>query len=320
MGLYSLKQQEKFAPPKSTWKNGKLDEIVFMNWEVQRAITIEEDSRKLMFKNLRMYFGVNYGQWETSVVQALKDENREPETLNFLFQKMNTLAGSILANDFFIDFIPLKGKNNSLIQDLHDMYLSDKQLMRWDASDREALVLGLNYVGDQQMVMDYSTDPIGAIKFVTRQPGLTIYDPFWKTPYSADCRKGWGFGYLTLDQISKTYGIPLSVLEFEKAQNQRIEDYEKMGVDYPANLYNRYGSLNQVIEKHEMKESRIQRLVDFSKGYNGLPFPAMDARKKENIAYLKAWGEKNGADWEHVQAVDATLDELSLRRGRLTYH
>jgi len=285
----------------------------YLVWDYDRAVAAVEDDRDRVFENMGLYWGVDYSQWDKNVVQGLLDENREPVTLNVVSQKINTLAGSMKANPFNVEFISIDGSHTDIVQNFKDIYLSDKHLMKWDASSTECLIHGLALsVGVEQMVIDKEIDPEGHIKFETRQPGLTVFDPYWKTRNPKDCKKAWCVYYLTLDEISRIYDIPKKTLQLElQITKMQGTDYQKTTLKFGENLEDYYGSLFNVIEYHEMRTIKTTRLVDYSKGMNGLPFPIVDdPDSEEGQAYLKAWGNKNKVNWDAVETVPATKEVL----------
>jgi hypothetical protein len=167
--------------------------LIYLQWEYDRAKNATKDERDRIFENLGLYWAVDHSQWDDNVIQGLLDDNRDPLTIPVIPQKIKTLAGSLKANPFNVEFVSITGKKIDIVQNFKDIYLSDKHLMKWDASDSECLIHGLGLsVGVQQMVIDKEIDPEGHIKFVTRQPGMTIFDPYWKTGNPRDRKKAWG--------------------------------------------------------------------------------------------------------------------------------
>lgn len=294
---------------KSEFNSPTAQQITYLQWDFDRMVAATQEERTRFWENIEFYWGINYGQWDQKVVAALISENRDPITLNILAQKVNLLAGSLKANPYTVHYRPLNGEMTQLINDFREIYLSDKSIMKWDAADSINVKLALIMESTQQMVENKKIDPEGNIAFVTRAPGSTIYDPYWKSNNSRDCTKAYCVGFFTLEQISKIWDIPLKTLKAERNITRLIgTNYDQTKVTFGHDLASTYSDLYRIVELHETRVKKVERLVDYSKGYNGMPFPVLDPEKDRD--YLIAWGKKNNASWEHVQPVPFTKEEL----------
>lgn len=287
------------------------ERINYLNWEFDRVANVMRDDRDRLFENIRLWSGINDGQWDDWVRNLLRQEDRNVKTLNVLAQKIAVLVGSLRANPFYVRFVPTNGEMSQLIEDFRDIYISDKHTQRWDVAELDCLRYGVGCGhADEQLIIDRSRDPEGRLRFVFRQPGTVMYDAFWKSSDTEDCSVAWCFTNMTLERISELYDIPVKALQTElNIQNlmQREFDKDTVSIRFNQNEQNVYNRGYQVREKHEMKQKKGKKLVDYSKGYSGLTFPMVDDRE-----YLIAWGNKNDVNWDYVEEVPFKYKELHI--------
>lgn len=277
--------------------------------EFLRAVRAENLDRERLYENFKIYWGIDYGQWSPGIVQQLLDENRHPITINLLSQKINTLAGAIITNQYDVDFIPVNGDSTSLTTAFKDIYIADKHMMKWDASFVQCAKFGLIYQGVEQLYVDRRYDPEGNMAWRIMQPGFVVFTPDWKTDFSEDCDTAWVMAYKTIDQIASQYDVHPQELRTEMIMQERLGQYFgttdiTLGQEIERGTPTASGSiggLKRVIEKHHMVRTKTRRLVDVSRGYNGLPFPVMHPEKDRE--YLIAWGNANNVNWEYVRDV-----------------
>lgn len=289
--------------PKSPWrKSGSQGERIFSEYnEFLCAIRAEERDRTRLYDNFKLYWGVDYGQWDEDIVQQLLDENRHPVTINLLSQKINTLAGAITSNQFDVDFVPINGEKSTLTTAFKDIYLSDKSLMKWDKASLQCSKFGLIYQGVEQLVVDRREDPEGNLRFRVHQPGHVVFVPDWKSDDPEDCYKAWIFHYRNIEQIARAYGLSVKEIRDELEITRALgPDYVSSGIDLGKDVETSIAPY-RIIETHEMVPVKTSRLVDFSQGMNGLPFPVMNLQKDRE--YLIEWGNLNNVNWERVREV-----------------
>lgn len=277
------------------------ERIIAEMGEYNRAYEAERRDQERLFENIRMYWGVDYGQWDEIAVQTLLDENRHPITINLLSQKINTLAGALSATSFHVDYVPMQGGHSSLTKGFKDIYLSDKFYMGWDIADAQANKLGLIYRADQQPYIDRSKDPDGRIAWRTLPPGRVIYTPDWRSDNVKDCRKRFILHLMSTKQIAEKYGLNEDNLKLQVKLMRLVGQQFKNdpGVDLGRWPHDNDEGLKRVIEVGELVDVKTTRLVDPTKGYNGLAFPVAHPEKDRD--FLKAWGDFNNVNWEYVR-------------------
>ena len=282
-------------------KTHRVEKALEINEDYNRAVQAQEKDLERMYENFKMYWGVDYGQWDQSIVAKLLDVQRTPGTFNIASQKINTLAGAIISAWKDVEFQPIDGSRNSLTLDFKDLFLTIKRLMEWDKSYQTCTLYGLIIQGVEQMVIDRMLDPNGHIRFITKDPGYTLFDPYWRSQHPRDCEKAWVEAWMTPEQIIEKYNVSKADVMVHLAVTEKYgQYYEYNELDWNKDRFrDRVAGQFKIIEQHRMESVETVRLVDISKGMSGLPFPVMDPEKDKE--YLMAWGHANNANWEYVK-------------------
>jgi hypothetical protein len=244
--------------------------------EYQRAYEADTKNRERSYRNWRAYIALDGGQWPEIDLANIRTEDRNAVQFNIIGPKVDTLAASLAAESYDLDWKPIKGVRNSLTESVKNAWFSDKELCNYDSEIELIARDGLVQKGVLKMQENGDHDPLLNIAFKRAMPGHVIFDPHWITENDKDCMKAWEMFHIPAMQIADHYGIN-SVLIDEAVRQQRKYgfDYEEYDPDFSQQLQlGIRGSLYRVIEYHWMEHIKIKRLVGNILGTNEfLPFP-----------------------------------------------
>lgn len=214
-------------------------------------------------RNARMYWHVNFGQYPTYVVERLRNEGRRPMTYPIIPDKLETLVGSFLANDFDMKLEPSNGKLDTLSLNIQDVMIDDKRKMDWETSEIACLLDSHIMCGGERMVIRGATvdDPFGRIAWEHIDPVHTFPDPGFKSRYMRDLRNYFEYRMMTATEMMEH---PL----FSKKSEHLKELYKREqrdGIDYGQhqgavplyhNAEEKWLDYHRVITFHWIEEER----------------------------------------------------------------
>ena len=323
--------------PKKSWSNDQIDSAAFRNdetdinssmgtpalddektvreilmedFQVQQATivrriqveldaAIDEDSanRNRNRENWSKYAGLDGSQYSTADKAQAASEGRTLDTFNIITQKVDSLAGSIMKNPYDSTFVPVEPGIDNWTNILSDMYLSDKDMMDWDAADGEAIISGLIFEGVQELYIDRKYHELGNAAWRTHLPGRIVFDPGWKTGSAIDCQKCFRVAYMTTREIlewwphlaQENFRL-LADLEMQRISGVRWDANDR-GVTPNFDLMipsaaGRY----RVIFEYEMRDEEELVEVEVTTGQQ-LP-------KTSDIAIKMAWLDSINPDWD----------------------
>ncbi len=226
--------------------------------------TIEDRRRE--DENVGFFYGLENRQWPTEAIEQLQHEGRHIGTYNLSHRKVAGIAGSISRNPFDAKYIGDSPDFDYLTEILQQMYLSDKELMDWDAEYLQCLIYGLIYRGILEIKVETEApaSPLGNIALRNRLPGTVILDPDWKSTSSKHLENAYITTYLTAKQIKEIYHKKTDEI------NSEISMTELFGKTFETNegiLWNQdnpltRGSTYLVIEKRYIERESVTRSYD----------------------------------------------------------
>lgn len=250
--------------------------MVKIQAEYQRAYDADARNRERSYRNWRAYVAIDGGQWPEEDLAVLKAEERNAVQFNIIGQKVDTLAASLAAEDYDLDWKPIKGVRNSLTESVKNAYYADKELCNYASSVGLVTRDGMVQKGVLKMKESSDHDPLLNVDFQRMMPGHVIFDPHWITDDDADCMKAWEMFHLPADRISSHYGINSSLIDQAVRQSKKYgNDYTEYDPDFSEQLQLGIRSnLYRVIEYHWMEHIKTKRLVGKVLGTkNFMPFP-----------------------------------------------
>ena len=279
-------------------------------------------------ENARMFWGINYGQWPSEVVEFLRGQGRVPPTFNFTMDKIETFVGSIMGNTFDIKFSPISGQYDSLSLKLQDMYISDKINLDWDICEMETLLDCAVAVGYKRMYVSDKMHWLGNIAWERPNPRHIRLDPSFKSSDPYRLRSYYREELMTPEEIFINYDTHSERLkELRKREMiEGIDHGENMGPAYKT-MEAKWGGLHRVIEFHWIDSK--ERYWEFDTK-NNIPFPdagyklGSDEDRSFKIQYIKNTGlrpedivyQKQKTTTKYIQACAPSINaELLLIDG-----
>jgi hypothetical protein len=244
--------------------------ITWIRNEFDRYVDYFAESRTREDSNWRMFSGYDYGQWDEEAVGKLQEEGRHVPQYNFIRNKIQGLAGSIVRNWFDIDFVPTNGKYDDLTLILKEMLYSDKEELDWNASYLQAVIDGLVFRGVEEMIISDRYNPLGNIGFERVLPGHILFDPNWVTNSGWDIRRAFKATYMTPEEIKQKYKTKSEMIDSRIQMMAMTGSTFDLGDDdhgYPQQQLNTlYGNKYRVIEYHHLEQETVTRELAVADG------------------------------------------------------
>ena len=285
-----------------------------------------------MIRNQRMYWGINFGQWPSYVVEKLRSQGRRPPTLNIIGKKIESQVSQFISNSFDVKFSPVDGKINTLTEKLQDLYFSDKYNLDWDTAEIVALRDCFTMVGYERMFISDEMSDFGNISWEAVNPTHIYLDPAWRSVYSRDLERYFTWDYLLADEISRLYPRKSDrIKEIKEREEMSGIDYGEYhgGVQSFSSTEEKWGSSHKVIEYHYIK--REERLWEYDLK-NNIPFPETGYKAQSQqdrdakIQYIAMMGLDPNSDIaqvsqtrrvKYVESICPTIDStLMLSAGK----
>lgn len=278
----------------------------YQRW--QNATQAQAREREREFENLRMYCGVDNSQWPDAIQNFLKEDARGVNhgqfihygQYNLLKLKINGIAGSLIRNPFDATFVADDDEQSPLTMALQEAYLSDKELMDWQAEDTMATTLGLIYRGTLRMYVKntFPASPMGNIAVECMPPGTTIDDPDWVTTSSKEMRRHWTLALMTPEEIKERWPNKREIMDREEWLMRNSQYEEKVNVDWNRHMdgaTSRFGDLKLVVQENYLKREKITREFDSRTGT--VFWEWMTDEQKKDLA------EQNGIGSEDIKEI-----------------
>lgn len=277
------------ASAKYTKKSQNHDVVSFVEDTNDKWVVAEQKNHARMFENLMAFYDIDGGAWATADLTELRKQGRHPTSYNIAEQKLNTLAGSIQAEKFDYDFLPLNLQESTLTKGIKHWYYADKEQYNYSFSENKTLVRGLIHSGDEEMEIKYDIRDTGAIAYTPQLPGVVLKDPYWLTDDLRDWTRAIKHGWFLPSEILEYFDTNDPAIETLARQDEiGGEWYEpRKNVNDLESLPAQWGSKIQVIEYRWLDEIRTTRLYGKLPVGRWIPFP-LDINESE-VRKLKAF-------------------------------
>lgn len=285
-----------------------------------------------LIKNSRLYWGVDFGQWPSYVVERMREQGRRPPTYNLTGWKIETLVGSFLSNPFDIKYIPLVGKIDSLCLKLQDMAYSDRYHIGWDMSEQYCLRDCFVQVGFERMFISDKYHEFGNIGFETVDSLHAWLDPRWRSEKNDDLENYYTDAHLTATEIMEQFPKASDRLKAQK-EREEIEAIDfgmyQGAVPIWSHVDEKWTGRHRVITYHSIKKETVDWEYDLK---NHCDFPdtgyklgsTEDREAKIKYIYENELNRESDITWvkktrriKMVEAICPSIDnELFLITGK----
>lgn len=265
--------------------------------EFDRAVEVQRDDFDRGARARRRYFPINYGKWDPEALKVLQEEFRQPIQFDISSPRVDTLAGSLVADLPDPTWVPVQGQRGIMTEAIADSFYTDKDLYNYDDVFLKIFRDGLVHCSDMVICEDYKYG-VPKIKFEGIMFGYLVWDPYWLTEDDRDAELYFRLGFLNPSKLVRKYRHLTD--EIEKAAKEYKRDKSGYPVDAAEQQKNRQlgkvGDEFQVIEKHFLEFVSTTRLLGRRENEeNFIPFPINKER-----AYLEAFADANQIDWTTV--------------------
>jgi hypothetical protein len=245
------------------------------------------------------YLGVNGMQWTAKKRKTLKEEDRHPWQFDVISPKIDTLAGSIIAEMPDMDWVPVEGERSSVTEAIRETYFSDKELFNFDNVILEAIRHGCIHNGWVQLGESTKYNPAGNISLTNCRPGFFIPSAYWKTDDDRDLKEGYKVAFMTADGMAYKYRAKSDQIK-RAVEERKLHGKGQIPTDADE-AQKRYeswvGDEYRVIEYHWLEDIRTMRLIGCKNNTNiWIPFPATKDRQQ-----LEKFAAINDVDWERSE-------------------
>jgi len=276
--------------------------------ECEAAIRASREDLNRGYEIWQAYFAASGRQWPESKRQYLREQDRHAWQFDVLSPKVDTLAGSLVAELPDIDWAPVSGARNTATEAIRDTYAIDKELFNYNNVLLEVIRDGCVHSGWLQITESKKYNPARNISIERVRPGYFIPDPYWRTDNDRDLESAWKIAYMTAEQIKQKWP------KVSAAVNLAIEKKRQSGKTTPTDGSNRDALQNQyvaeiddeyrVIEYHWVEAIKRDRLVGAkfnadTETIKYMPFPLVDDEDT-----LKRFAEINEIDWDTVEVTE----------------
>lgn len=260
------------------------EKVLRITTERDHAAAHDEKNYQRSVRNRRYYWAIDadrgMGQYPDKTVQELIRQRRSIATFDFCSPTIDFLAGSLAKSPIKIDYMPVNREMTSLTQALKDRYYVDRDVCDWPEAVFDVYLNGLIYRADAEIYAEDKYDKThGNIGVRVRLPGTVLYDPFWKTRPSRECRKAWVDSWMTPMEMLEQFedrGEEINRAVFFHGKKpgdvevlKRYAEYQATrGDEYGDNLgafpYNRHedvwGSQFRVTSEYRMEKVKRKRV------------------------------------------------------------
>jgi len=251
--------------------------------EFNMAFDADLRDRQRSYANWKAYFAVDGGQWKDPVREKLHQNNRHAAQYNIIGPKVDALTGSLLQEEWDLDWKPIEGVRNSLTEGVKTAFYADKEIGNYEKSMEAVIRDGLIYEGNIKITMSAKHNPLRNIAFERCIPGMLIKDPYWVSDDDNDLKLAWETFHMHPEEIAQKFGVSSQELdEMIKLSRADGNVYQSFSRD-PNQLAQQgiKGSLLRVIEEHSIETINTSRLVGKKLGSElYVPFPITNERAK----------------------------------------
>jgi len=267
--------------------------------EKWRTATLKQRQRE--YRNRRAYFGIDAGQWRTTDVNELNNQDRDPDQFNIIQRRVDILLGNEMTQVWDFDWEPVEGQPTSGTEAIKETYYSDKEQMNYDVAIDQTLKDGIITSGACEMNISKKYNPAGNINLERLLPGYYIWDPYWISDDDNDCERFMKIGYFSALQIKRIWNksTPRIEAEIQKILRNQGEYVEKNLENMADIIDERRGHLFKVLEYSYLKHINEDKLFGWVFNENGfaslVPFP--DTKDESEI---RNFAEYNKIDWRNT--------------------
>lgn len=226
----------------------------------QNFLRRSERDQKRLVESWKFFSGLYNGQWNETAVMQLEAEGRPITTFNFIQNKVLTLAGGFLTNQYETKYSAEMGRTEDEAALIQELYLMDRDRCGLKIERMQFLLSFLVNTGVMEIYKDYRHSPFGNVGFRYRDKTKCFTDPDWSTFDVNDNKRIFFHDFYDAEQIVDRYGRKNAqigdaydrLMHFLDDPNERNVDIDKIS-DRSPEFYDSMSNKYKVIECIELK-------------------------------------------------------------------
>jgi hypothetical protein len=248
--------------PSKVLRSSNAELVYWIDQENKRWLDAQSAERARYYDAMKAYLDIDNQSWPDKERQQLAAQGRHATSINIAKQKMETLSGSLLSEEYDFNFEPVDVDKDTLTRDIKHWYYQDKEQYNYSAADDATNMSGLLHSGVQEMYIDYKMRRTGAIAFRHCLEGSVLKDPYWQTDDYRDWRRAIKHGWYTASEIMDKWHTTdpqiQTLVDSEKLGGLRYESGDDVTWNKEAPIL--WGSKHLVIEYRWLETFKATRL------------------------------------------------------------
>ncbi len=239
----------------------------------QNYLRRSDKDQKRLVESWKFFSGLYNGQWSETAVMQLEAEGRPIITFNFIQNKVLTLAGSFLTNQYETHFTADVGKSDDQAAIFEELYMMDRDRCGLKIERMQFLISFLVNTGVMEIYKDYRHSPFGNVGFRYRDKTKIFTDPDWATFDVNDNKRIFLHDFYDAEQIVDRYGRKnwqvgeaydrlKRYLDDPNERNTEIDKLSDRSPEFFDSMSNKY----KVIECVEMRNVHRAQLYNVRSG------------------------------------------------------
>ena len=282
------------------------DEVATRIQEYDSLTVADEPDRVRGIRNMMIATGLRYDQWANNwnLLQQMLEEGRGPTAYNFIQFLIRGIAGNMIMNWFDPKFVDKEGDDKDVLAALSALqkaYYAHKEHYDYKASAISRIWNGLTYRGIEELVIDRSEDPRGAIRFESIRPDMVVFDNSnLGDRISRDSRKAFKRFYL-LDKEALRYfphmedAMRRAISRPKGDDKDRPQVYEEVHIGSFRDPVPHFNSRRLYVEEYEIEWEKARVAIHSESGVE-FPDSGHELGSEEDFVAKVLWGTSNGLD------------------------
>lgn len=281
--------------PSKVLRSSDAELVYWIDSENKKWLDAQSSERTRYYESMKAFLDLNSESWPDKERKELIAQGRHATSINIAKQKMETLSGSLLSEEYDFNFDPVDVDKNTLTNEIKNWYYQDKDQYNYGAADVSTNMSGLLHSGTQEMYIDYKLRRTGAIAYRHCLDGSVIKDPYWQTDDYLDWRRAIKHGWYTASEMIEKWDVSdnfvKTMADSEKLSGYQYESGDNVSWNKDAPV--QWASKHLVLEYRWLETFKATRL--YAKLPNGewlaLPLKIKEDEVREVMARfgLTSW-------------------------------
>ena len=225
--------------------------------------------------NWRLYDGTDYGQWSEQNIASAVQEGRPLSTYNFAKKFIDTTVGALIADPFENSYDTELGDDVQAAMLLNELFLEDKDLLKWDPQVLQFTRAGFIFRGYLQIYIDREKDKRGRIGLRYIHGDKVTSDPDRQTMDINSNKDFYTHAWMSAQQIKDKYDIDTEEINtlirlYENQETGTVSEGTGTSSDGSSNaiydrsaeFYDDKNGLFLVLDRYTLKKTKYFDVYD----------------------------------------------------------